>query len=1085
MYGVGASLPCRYLSFSYCTWVAIVILASGGAGWGQDRAQMVSGPHPLITKAVDDSELTTLKGNTHHLARKEFDLGTAPATLPMQRMLLVLKRSPEQQMALRKLLDDQQDKHSPNYHKWLKPEEFGQKFGPSDTDMQTITGWLQAHGFQVGTTKGRTVLEFSGSASQVREAFHTAIHKYIVNGEQHWANASDPQIPAALVPAVAGVATLHNFVSRPQSHLKEERVLARVVPGAHPEITFTQHGQQTHALAPQDYAVIYNIRSPAYNPWTGNAVTIGVVGRNDLYNNGQDVQNFLNNLGTGMSSYGNPLLNIMVNGPDPGNAGGGEEAEATLDATWSSAIAPNATVDFVVSGTTNNTDGVDLSELYIVENNLTDIMTESFGSCEYFATDTKLQEIRSLAEQAAAQGITYFVSSGDNGAEGCDDPGTPPAKYPVSVSALAATAFNIAVGGTMFNEGGTPSKYWASTAPPAETALSYIPENVWNQSSATSGLWAGSGGASAGNVGNTQISPAGTTAGVPKPSWQSGAGLNIPQDGVRDVPDISLTSAGHDPYLLCFEGSCTPDSQGYIHVYLISGTSAAAPSMAGIMALVDESAGGRQGQANYVLYSLAASQAAQGIYPSQCNGSDVLGSPASACIFNDVTVGNNVVPGELGSDYQAGAGYDLATGLGSVNVANLITNWSTVTFSPTTTQMTLNGATTGVLTITHGDSVAVNATVAPNSGTGTPSGDVTLSYGFIGMAGSTLDLFHLSNGSASGSTNSLPGRSFVGYSIWAHYSGDSTYAPSDSNKVEVNVNPEPSTTTLTVFGSDPSGRPLTSPFPFGSLVFVRADVAGNSGKGIATGAVTFTDSFGPIPSTNPQVNPPVQVMNNPPLNSQGNTSIGDGIVSFDAGSHSISASYGGDPSFTASSSTNPVTFKVQPGFALVSGPTNVRISAPGTSGTSTVGIIASTGFSTAITFSCSGLPVEATCTSSPITGQGPTNVASAALTITTAAPHLVMQQSSERRYYAVLPGGGLPMLGIFLIAVPKRRRFSLLLGIMLLVLVAVVPSCGGGGSAIPVPHQQDPGTPAGSYVVTVTATAGSLNQQGSFLLVIK
>src|SRR5204863_5873304 len=221
-------------------------------------------------------------------------------------------------------------------------------------------------------------------------------------------------------------------------------------------------------------------------------------------------------------------------------------------------------------------------------------------------------------------------------------------------------------------------------------------------------------------------------------------------------------------------------------------TSAAAPSMAGIMALVDESAGGRQGQANYVLYSLAASQAAQGIYPSQCNGSDTSGLPASTCIFNDVTVGNNVVPGEVGLDYQAGSGYDLATGLGSVNVANLITNWSTVTFSPTTTQLMLNGGTTDI-TITHGDPVAVSAAVTPNSGTGTPTGDVTLYYGSIGVEGSTMDLFHLSNGSVSGSTSSLPGRSIITYSVWAHYSGDGIYAPSDSNRINVVVNPEPST----------------------------------------------------------------------------------------------------------------------------------------------------------------------------------------------------------------------------------------------------------------------------------------------------
>src|SRR5208337_4580731 len=171
-------------------------------------------PRPLITQPVYETQMTVLKGNTHRLARPEFDLGTAPATLPMQRMLLVLKRSAEQESALRKLLDDQQDKASPSYHKWLTPEQFGQQFGPTDTDMQTITAWLQSRGFQVGSTKGRTVLEFSGSASQVQEAFHTTIHKYLVNGEQHWANASDPQIPTALTLAVAGIDSLHNFPRR-------------------------------------------------------------------------------------------------------------------------------------------------------------------------------------------------------------------------------------------------------------------------------------------------------------------------------------------------------------------------------------------------------------------------------------------------------------------------------------------------------------------------------------------------------------------------------------------------------------------------------------------------------------------------------------------------------------------------------------------------------------------------------------------------------------------------------------------------------------------------------------------------------
>src|SRR5262252_8642584 len=190
----------------------------------QSASAALPAPRPLITQTLDESRMKVLKGNTHPLARREFDLGTAPATLPIERMLLVLKRNPEQETALRKLLDDQQDKHSPHYHKWLTPEQFGAQFGQSDADLETITLWLQSHGFQVGTTKGRTVLEFSGSASQVQEAFRTSIHKYIVNGEQHWANASDPSIPAALAPAVAGPLTLHNFLKKPLLHWAKEPV---------------------------------------------------------------------------------------------------------------------------------------------------------------------------------------------------------------------------------------------------------------------------------------------------------------------------------------------------------------------------------------------------------------------------------------------------------------------------------------------------------------------------------------------------------------------------------------------------------------------------------------------------------------------------------------------------------------------------------------------------------------------------------------------------------------------------------------------------------------------------------------------
>src|SRR5947207_2136416 len=329
---------------------------------------------PLIVHPVDETQLVTLKGNTHPLVRPQSDHGSAPPDLLMQRMLLVLKRSEEQESALRKLLDDQQDKASSNYHKWLTPEQFGRQFGPADQDIQTVTSWLQMHGFQIGqVTKGRTVIEFSGTAAQVQEALHTSIHKFVVKGEEHWANASDPQIPAALAAVVAGVNTLHNFLKKPMIRVGP-RVPVTIKPGSPPQVTFpAQNGFPTlHALGPQDYAVIYNI-NPAYQAGIdGSGTTIAVVGRSNI--NVQDVTDFRNAFGL---SFNPPQ--VIIDGPDPGDLGGGEEFEAVLDNTWSGALAPNSNVKFVVSAITNTTDGVDLSEVYIVDNNLADIMTETFG----------------------------------------------------------------------------------------------------------------------------------------------------------------------------------------------------------------------------------------------------------------------------------------------------------------------------------------------------------------------------------------------------------------------------------------------------------------------------------------------------------------------------------------------------------------------------------------------------------------------------------------------------------------------------------------------------------------------------------
>ena len=840
-----------------------------------DRAVPRPTQRPRITQGIDEKNRVVLHGNQHPLARPEFDRGPAPLDLRLDRMLLVLKRSPEQESALQKLLDDQQDKSSPHYRQWLTPEQFGQQFGPADSDIQQVTDWLQTHGFQnVHVSNGRVMIEFSGTAAQVESALGTSVHKFAINGEEHWANTSDPMIPAALSPVVEGVFTLHSFYKHPQVQRTTDQITARVQPGTQPQFTSSTG---LHALVPADYYTIYN-----FNPLQiSTGAKIAIVGRSNI--NQQDVTYF--HYWT-YDQAASPI--IIVNGADPGNLGGLEEAEAVLDTTWAGAVAPTAWLALVVSKSTPTTDGVDLSELYIIDNNLADVMSESFGICEANFTSAQAMGIASLAQQAAAQGITYVVAAGDSGSAGCDNPRSQAqALHPPSVNMLASTPYTVAVGGTMFNDNGHSSTYWNSSNAQATraSALSYIPENAWNES-CTSGqtgctrpnIWAGGGGAS---------------TFFAKPPWQTGV-PGIPADNARDLPDVSLTAAAHDPYLLCIRGSCVPDSQGHFSFFAVSGTSAATPAFAGIMALVGQKTHVRLGQPNYVLYRLAAMENL-----SQCNASNTTSLPPNTCVFNDVTVGNNAVPGEAGygtsaATYQAGRGYDLATGLGSVNVTALINQWNSVTFSPTTTSFSINP-----VTATHGSPLNVKGSVTPNSATGKPTGAVWLlqngypNGNFVG--GNTADTFTLdAQATFSGVTHLLPGGT---YQVNAHYAGDGTYAGSDSAPpVQVTIQPERTTTTFSVLTTDASGNfiPLTNG-PYGSPVYFQAHVSWQSGYGTPTAYVNFWDNNGFGSSGF--------------LDKQGNA-LTPKLTQIPAGPHSITAGYYGDNSFSSSANLTPINFTI-------------------------------------------------------------------------------------------------------------------------------------------------------------------------------
>jgi hypothetical protein len=815
--------------------------------------------------AIDESELVRLPGNRHPLASLANDRGEVSPSLPMQRMLLVLSRDAHSEMNLQQLLAAQQDKTSANFHNWLTPIQFGERYGASSADLEKLSAWLASHGFQVNRISASgMVIEFSGTAGQVQQAFRTPIHSYVVNGQPHYGNAADPQIPAALASVVAGIATLHNFRKQPAVHRlgTAHRIANSTL--WQPDFTFSSAAGVEHFLAPGDFAVIYNTAALYQNGIDGTGQSIAIVARNNI--NLSDVQIF-------RIAFGLPANDpqIILDGPDPGNAGGAEETEADLDIEWSGAIAPKATIKLVVSAGTNSTDGVDLSSLYIVDNNLAPVMSASFGECEQALGQTENTFFNNLWEQAAAQGITVSISSGDNGPAGCDSAQqTTPATGGLAVNGIASTPFNIAVGGTQFNENGNSSTYWSAMNSITETsALGYIPENVWNESCpdpnqcGTFSLFASSGGAS------TLYA---------KPSWQVGSG--VPNDGQRDLPDVSLDAAGqHDSYLLCQDGICATNSSGQlVNAELVGGTSAAAPTFAAIMSLIVQKTNSRQGQANFVLYPLAAGQNA-----ANCNAS---GPPQAQCIFNDVTQGNNSVPGQTGA--TAGPGYDLATGWGSINAANLAAAWANQTFKGTSTSLQLTPT-----TITHGQPITATASVTPTIGSGTPTGDVAL------LAGSAqgVNLGELANGSASGSATSLPGGT---YSVTAAYGGDGTFGASMSAGVPVTISPEPSGTTFTAFLAAQPGGGTSVNTTYGNFLDLQVSVAGASKQGTPTGTLTFSDTF----------NGGTNTLTSASLNSQGNATVQETQLAL--GTHTLNVAYSGDSSFNASNA-GPVTVNIGKG----------------------------------------------------------------------------------------------------------------------------------------------------------------------------
>jgi hypothetical protein len=893
-------------------------------------------PAPRVQGAADEAARVVLHGNIHPLARaaagtagarlsqSATDLGAVEDSLPAGRMLLLLQRSPQQESSLTDFIQAAHTPGSSSFHQWLTPADFGRLYGPASSDVAAVTAWLESHGLTVNQVHaGRTAIEFTGTAGQVSDAFQTQIHRYLVNGETHLANSTDPSIPAALAPVVAGLAPLNDFRPQPRLKVLGQAGFNAKTHQATPQWTYPEGNGIVFVVTPGDFATQYDINSVYKSGITGAGQSIAIVSESNV--DLSLVQAYQSLFGLSAN-----LPTVVVDGADPGQ--NGAATEAYLDLEMASSVAPGATVMLYTSGGTALSNGLALAAMRAVDDDLAGVISASYGECEMELGQSGNGFWSALWEQAAAQGQTVFVSAGDGGSAGCDNFDTQQVAYGgLAVNGIASTPYNVAVGGTDFyysQYAGSSSAilaqlegYWSttSTASPAISLLKTIPEQAWNDffgynlydggnpANQPSELIVGGGGGAS----SAALYTTGTATGYPKPGWQAGTG--VPADKVRDLPDLSLFAANgynYSFYPICANpGDCSSanlTSNGAVVITGVGGTSVSSPAMAAIQSLINQSAGAWAGQANFIYYPLAAKQ---------------------ATAFHDVTVGGNQVPCYPGttncvagsaasnssgyyveSGYAAGAGYDQATGLGSVDVANLIKYWSTVTFTPTTTTLSVSPT-----TLVHGKTATITGTVAPSSGSGTPTGAVSLT-GNDGITHyATIDGINLAAGSIYALVDNLPGGT---YQLTAAYNGDGTFAPSKSSPVTVTVTPENNTLVATGWAWNPYDLnlyPLSSGItvPYGAQIFLDAQPeSGNATISTeptpATGTVTFTDKLGSATVTSTQA-----------LNAAGVAEWSTGV--FAPGSHALSESYSGDASY------NPSTAAAAAAFTVIQGSTSLTV----------------------------------------------------------------------------------------------------------------------------------------------------------------
>ncbi len=1015
-----------------------------------------------ITQPIESANMAVLAGTAHPLAKPEFDTGLTDNAKILQGMTIHFKRSAAQEASLQALLAAQQNPSSASYHQWLTQAQFGQLFGMSASDLAQVSAWLQQEGFTItSVAQSANSINFSGSVASVEKAFQTQIHNYTVNGETHFANSTQISIPAAFAGTVTSVHGLDDFRLKPRVRALKSR--------------FTDGLTGVHLLAPGDLAVIYDISpltggSPNWSgPDTGKGVTIAIIGQTAIVP--ADITDF--RAAAGLPA--NPPTVVTVPGTTPpsaqAGAASGDLAETDLDLEYSGGVAVGASIVLVNSG------DVTTSLTYAVQNTINGItipiISQSYGACEAAYNTAALTAQEAILAQANAQGQTVILAAGDNGAADCDE-STATVTVTSAVNGLAvdypgSSVYVTDAGGSEFMGDGTAASpqtgagtYWNSSGTGSvsddlvTSAKSYIPEMVWND---TTFSIANGGGLDAGGGGVSQL--------WAKPSWQTGV-PGIPADGHRDVPDISLTASNaHDPYLYCtqvttdgspsaFVSSCQATSfrlsdpgqtDNNTFQAVAGGTSFAAPDFAGLLAIIEQKLGisGGLGNINPSLYTLAAN------------------ATTYASAFHDITTGNNEVPCTAGSPncptgsnpvigYAAGTGYDLATGLGSVDANNLATAFAAlVAATGTKTTLTVSPGTSVVLN----EKVTFTATVAPNTLSTAPTGTVTFTVD--GVAGTPVTLSTAAPYTATFTTDFATSGT---HTVSATYSsGDTTYTGSSSSATVITVVASGTAATTTAVTANPTTLPL------GNSVTLTATISGTT-AGTLTGPVTFTTGGVTIGKVN-QVTLGSGNTATATLTVNATASLG-----FTPGTDTITATYGGDTFNATSSGTTTVTV-TNPSIAVTATAMTISSPNPGNTGTSTITITSTGGYMGTVNLTATGpstLNVDGSFASSSIPLASGAS-ATTTLTITTVAANGNLRKGvggnvhkTSTAQIAVAGGTVAGCLLLLLIPGIRRKRWPAALVMLVFLSVGAGLGCGGGTGG---------GAPSGTYTVTVTATDSS------------